>query len=305
MSAVNYFALVAISIFLEALPFLLLGSLLSSCIEVYVPQRVFDRFIPKGKTKQVLAGLCIGFIIPSCECGIVPVARRLIKKGMPISMAITYMLAAPVINPLVIISTLIAFQGSLSMVFMRVGVVSITALITAFIIEREKDVLRDGVIEHHKGCGCCHGHSSHEEHEDSSTKWTRLFAFLDHTVEEFIDMGKYLIIGSFIAAAFKTSMPREMMNFIAANNMVSIAFMMLFAVAISVCSEADAFVAASFVKFSKLAQLSFITLGPMVDVKLIAMWSGTFRRKIVLLLIWVPVIVQCIIYYGLSLIGGN
>jgi len=316
MSSINYFSVIAISIVLEALPFLLLGSILSSCIEVYVSQRVFDRLIPKGKVAQVFAGLFIGLIIPSCECGIVPVARRLIKKGMPVSMAITYMLAAPVINPLVLISTFIAFRGSFQMVFLRAGVVAVTALIASFIIEREKSVLLDSVVHnHHQGssCGCGHDHGhghSHDHnhnhhHGTTQSKLRRFYSFLDHAVEEFIDVGKYLIIGSFIAAFFKTGMPKEIMGFISENNIVAILFMMFFAVVISVCSEADAFVAASFIKFPKVSLLAFITIGPMVDVKLIAMWLGTFRKKVVILLILIPIIVQLILCYGLSLVGVN
>jgi len=119
---IQMLARIAVSIVLEAAPFLLLGSLLSAAIERYVDTERIGRRIPKGPLGRMAVGLLGGMLMPICECGSVPLARRLLGKGVPPLTAVTYMLAAPVINPVVLLSTYVAFGGNMKMVLSRAAV---------------------------------------------------------------------------------------------------------------------------------------------------------------------------------------
>ncbi len=306
--AEGVFALMVSAVFLEAAPFLLLGSFLSAISEVFLSPERLSRWIPKGQGLQILSGLSGGLMLPACECGIVPVARRFLLKGVPPRMALAYMLSAPIVNPLVLVSTYVAFQGSVSMVFgrllMAVGCAATTVLL---IRNRQEDILsvgRDPQEPRHLpmapaaassdtacGCGCVHS-SLHQR------KGVRVFR---HAGAEFIEMSKYLLFGAVASSLFKLYLPSDLLEWVGGSAHLSVALMMGLAIVLSVCSEADAFVAASFWSFNPTAQLAFIVIGPMVDLKLIAAYSSTFDRRTVLILTLVPII----LVYGLSAILGS
>ena len=105
------FAFAFLSVLFESVPFLLLGALISGLIEIFVPARLMTRLLPKNPVAAVALSGLLGAIFPMCECGVVPVIRRLMQKGLPVSCAITYLLAAPVLNPIVAVSTYAAFRG--------------------------------------------------------------------------------------------------------------------------------------------------------------------------------------------------
>ena len=295
------FATVVTAIFLEAAPFLLLGALVSALLEVYCPPDRIGNFVPKGRITGVLFGLVAGMLLPTCECGVVPIVRRLLLKNVPSHVAITYMLAAPVINPIVLVSTYVAFRGDIWMVLGRVGLVALTAVTVGLWLGRidRSLVLRQGesgnINQQHDDFGCDCG----VDHEGGSQP--RFIGALAHTAWEFLDMGKYLILGCFAAGLIKTFLPDTILAVFESNLFLAIGGMMLLAVIVSVCSEADSFVAASFWSFPKAAQLSFITIGPMVDLKLIMMYGGVFRRRAVLIIVIVPTLIT---YLASILLGG-
>lgn len=303
------FTSTVIAIFLEASPFLMLGSLLSAVFEIYVPADVLARTLPKGRVPGLLFGLFAGMLIPTCECGVVSIVRRLLRKGVPAQVAITYMLAAPVINPLVLASTYIAFRGDVWMVLARVALVAVCASAIGFGLSNIDPVLllREGKIfkgllnsdqpsgdEAHgqpaapvflemapaSACNCgCDGALHHG---------SRLTGVLIHTASEFLDMGKYLLLGACAVGLFNVLPPYEFLYMLMGSTQLAIVGMMILAVLLSVCSEADAFVAASFSSFPTVAQLSFVAIGPMVDLKLIIMYGAVFHRRVALLLVVVP-----------------
>ena len=285
------FVTVVTAIFLEAAPFLLLGALVSSLLEVYCPPDRLGNFVPKGRITGVLFGLGAGMLLPTCECGVVPIVRRLLMKRVPPHVAITYMLAAPVINPIVLVSTYVAFRGDIWMVLGRVGLVALTAVTVGLWLGRIEPflVLRQGeagnINQQHDDFGCDCG----VDHEGGSQP--RFIGVLAHAAWEFLDMGKYLILGCFAAGLIKTFLPDTILAVFESNLFLAVGGMMLLAVIVSVCSEADSFVAASFWSFPKAAQLSFITIGPMVDLKLVLMYAGVFRRQAVLILVIVPTLI--------------
>lgn len=315
-----FFSLV-LALFWEAAPFLLLGSVVGAVVECYLSREFLARHLPQGRVGMVFLGLGAGMILPTCECGVVPVVRRLLEKGVPPTTALTYMLAAPVINPVVLISTYVAFQGQLSMLLGRVVLVAITAGVVGFYFSRRSisDIVRPaglvpvarpaqlpaqppvqplGVMlpatpPHEQGCSCGCGH-------DHASGQKGIKHLLVRTAEEFMHMSLYLLAGALAAAASKAFLPVSVLTAVQDNLLLSVAALMALAVLLSVCSEADAFVAASFLGFPGAAQLAFIALGPMLDLKLLAMFGGTFRKRVVLVLAVLPTV----LVFVLSLVWG-
>ena len=283
------------AIFLEAAPFLLLGSILAAAVEVLTDEELFSRLLPKRRGLAVLVGLCAGLLLPTCECGIVPVVRKLLAKGVPPAAAIAYMFAAPVINPVVILSTYIAFQGDLSMVYGRLLIATVTALVLVWFLGEVAtgSILRSSVIktQHHH---CC----AHHDKPSGSGVFSKITAIASHATTEFLDMSRFLLFGAFVTALFKISAPVSLLEWFSGNIIFSILSMMVLAVVLSVCSEADAFVAASFSSFPQVSLLAFMGIGPMVDLKLIFMYAAVFRKRIVADFVLVPIF----IVFGLCLL---
>ncbi|ADU62029.1 MAG: permease [Pseudodesulfovibrio sp.] len=309
-------ATAATAIVLEAAPFLLLGSLIGSLIEVLVPERTLLRVIPRSGVGQVATGIFAGMLLPTCECGIVPVVRRLLLKNVPPRVAIPYMMAAPVVNPVVLGSTLFAFQGDLTVVGLRVLLVIIPAAALGFALgnagprsvlrQRPIDLKRFGeaeaelVASHdaHEwggGCGCDHG---------AQGAGGKARAVLFHTAAEFISMGRFLVFGAVVAAGFKAFLPPSVLGLFADNPLLAVGGLMLLAIALSICSEADAFVAASFASFPVSAKVAFMAIGPMVDLKLIPLFLTVFNRRVALALIVVPVVTVYVMAAVLAVGGG-
>lgn len=295
MSEFAFFASVATAIVLEAAPFLLLGSLVGAVLEVFVSEKTLLRFIPGNAAGQVAVGVLGGMLLPSCECGIVPIARRLLLKNVPPRTAIPYMMAAPVVNPVVIVSTLFAFQGDVTMVLWRLCLVAIPAVGLGLSLGdvSPRDVLRQRPVDlpkfdeamhaahdHGEGCSC----GCHDPHAGP------VRSILFHTGAEFLSMARFLVFGALVAAAFKVFLPPDILDAFTGTTWVAIVGLMLLAVLLSVCSEADAFVAASFVSFPTMAKVAFLALGPMVDLKLIPMFFNVFSKRIAVALIVVPVV---------------
>lgn len=305
------FCSMAVAVVLEATPFLLLGSFIGALFEVFVSDRLLERFIPQHGIMQVLAGICAGMVLPTCECGVVPIARRLLLRGVPVRMVLPYMLAAPVVNPVVLLSTYVAFQSDVSMVSLRVLFVVASACLVAWGLWKYslRSVLRFVPLEalpmaqskEHGQQGSCACAACTEGAVQSSP----FMQVVTHTALEFLSMGRFLVLGACLAAAFKVFMPMGAIQFFAKSPVFSIGGMMLFAVVSSVCSEADAFVAAGFSMLPRAAQLAFTAIGPMVDVKLLGMFLITFKRKIVFVLTAVPLVVVFVLSLAAHWLGGR
>ncbi len=281
------FASIATAIVLEAMPFLAFGSLLSALVEVLVSPDRIARAVPRSLLGRIAVGVGAGVILPTCECGVVPVARRLISKGVPAPTAIAYLLAAPIVNPIVLVSTYVAFRGDWGMTGARALVAAIVAGSAGFLVRNlsAAEVIREG------------GQTAHHHHASGS----RFLAVWSHAALDFLEMGKFLIFGACAAAALKTFLPPESFGILEASRLAAVSGMMVFAIALSICSEADAFVAASFVTLPAAAHLAFITIGPMVDIKLIGLFAATFRRRV----FWILILVPTLLVFVLSLLLGG
>lgn len=272
VAALRNFLIVTSSLLVEALPFIVLGAAVSALIEVFVPASVFARLarLPRG-LQQPVAGLG-GFAFPVCECGSVPVARRLVSKGMAPAAAITFMLAAPILNPVVLVATAVAYRGRdilWPMVLGRAGLGLVIAVVAGWVVGagRGRDILRSDTGELH-------------DHGDvPEARWAEYFG---HLAADFTMLARYLVIGAAIAGALQTFLPQQVLASVAETPVLGVAALMVLASLLSLCSESDAFVAASFVQFGMSAQLAFLVAGPMIDAKLVALYGGTFRRGFVL-----------------------
>ncbi|WP_421900689.1 permease [Maridesulfovibrio sp.] len=297
MQDLTIFAMAATSIVIEAAPFLLLGSIIGAVIEVLVSEETLLRFVPSSPVGQIAAGLFAGMLLPTCECGIVPVAKRLLLKNVPPRVAIPYMMSAPVVNPVVIGSTLFAFQGDVNIVVLRIVMVIVPAMVLGIVLgdASPRQVLKPqpidlkrfgeleekhGVHDHGHGCGCGCGASDENKFK----------AVLFHTGAEFMSMGRFLVFGAIVAAGFKTFLPPEILDIFSANGWLAVTGLMILAVLLSICSEADAFVAASFVSFPTAAKVAFMAIGPMVDLKLIPMFFAVFNKRVASALVVVPTV---------------
>jgi uncharacterized membrane protein YraQ (UPF0718 family) len=269
VAGLQNFLLIFNSLLLEAMPFILLGAIVSGLIEVFVPSRAFDRLTRLPRALQLPAAGVAGFAFPVCDCGSVPVARRLAKKGLTPAAAVTFMLAAPILNPIVIASTFIAYRGReflWPMVFGRIGLGLVTAIAVGWVVG---DKTKEQLLQAERP----------DEHGHADDHGSRRSALFGHITNDFLFMGRYLVLGAGVAAALQTFVPQSVLGSIADTPIVSLLAMMALAGMLSICSESDAFVAASFVQFGLAGQLAFLSFGPMVDMKLGFIYAGTFSAS--------------------------
>ncbi len=264
-----------ISILIESLPFVTLGVLISGFIQIFVTEEMIAKIMPKNPILAVIFASFIGILFPSCECGIVPIVSRLVSKGVPISAGIAFMLTAPIINPVVLFATYIAFGSDWKMPLYRaIGAIIVSIIVGSLIafFYKENPFKEQFHLHHHA-------------HEQSSF-WKKIWQTLEHAVEEFFSMGKYLIIGSLIAAAVQTYVKTATLVSIGQGHASSSVVMMALSFILSLCSEADAFIASSFrTTFSTGSLLAFLVFGPMVDMKNLMMMLATFKKRLVFMIV--------------------
>lgn len=270
-----------LSILLEGAPFLLAGALLSGILEEYLPPSLMTRLLPANPRLAIVASAFVGLAIPVCECGIVPVVRRLLRKGLPVSCGITYMLAAPIVNPLVILSTLPAFrgQGALEMTSLRLTLGIAVAVTAGLVCTRFApfSILRPGVL--------APGEGDHHPHHDAGTGICGRLANVAATAtRDFLDVSVYFVLGAAAAALFGTAVNQEIILPLSTNLPLSIASLMGLASVLSVCSTTDAFIAATLTSFPMAAKLAFLVFGPMLDFKLLFLYGAAFSKRFILLL---------------------
>ncbi len=307
LSPFTDFCYLFLSIILEGAPFILLGTLISGFIDAYLPAGLIDKWLPKNKPLAVLLSGLLGAIFPVCECAVVPVIRRLIRKGLPVSCAITYMLSAPIINPIVIISTMKAFSSSVGQFSIRQndaamaygpGFMTSSRLIIAFIITvgvglivlkfRSSSILKPGVLPRNlttpdsdEESEDSHDHVHDHSHDEGAPN--KLVLAMRTTMRDFMETAMYFTIGVAITAVFKAYVTEDLILLFNQNEPTGIGLMMVLAFVLSLCSTSDAFIAANF-PVPQSAKLAFLIFGPMMDVKLVFMYLSVFKSKFVIIL---------------------
>ena len=295
---VSSFTAVFLGIFIEAAPFLLLGTLASGIVEVFISRDDLARWLPREKGLAGVAGGLMGLFFPVCECGVVPFARRLMQKGVPPAVGITVLLAAPVINPIVIASTLAAF-GPGPIFWGRLGLTLGIAVITGLVFSLQSqtgDLLRASHTVHAVSLQAqLSAGATVEVVAARPGLGERIRQALVVAVDEFFEMGRFLVIGALLAALMQTIVRQAALVEIGQGPVLSVLAMTALAVLLSICSTVDAFIALAFTgTFASGGLLAFLVFGPMVDIKSILMFFTVFKPRTVAYLVIVPLLLTLI-----------
>jgi uncharacterized protein len=322
MNQLNNAFTLFLSLVVEAFPFLLLGVLLSGLLLLFVDERKLIAVLPRNPLLGAIVGSCIGFLFPVCECGNVPVARRLLTQGVPTPVAIGFLLAAPTINPIVIWSTWVAFRDQPEIVVLRVLFSLGIAIFIACIFSVQKDLrplLQPAVtrsIARSKSEGG--GKSSFKENDQTSpllqsgsfllgqaggplrmdatvlqeslaaTQPTkplreRIRLLVENTIQELRELGGVLVLGSAIAAVIQVAVPREVILSLGQGPVTSIVAMMILGGIVSICSTVDSFFALAFAStFTSGSLLAFLVFGPMIDLKALGLMLSVFKGRAII-----------------------
>ncbi|MET9056949.1 permease [Streptomyces antibioticus] len=261
--AVQAWRTVFLAVTVQATPFLLLGTALSGAINAFVPASLFGRLLPKRPALAVPVAGMAGVVLPGCECASVPVANSLIGRGVTPAAAFAFLLSAPAVNPVVLTATAIAFPGDPAMVLARLlaSLLAAAAMGWLWLWLGKEEWLRPA--------------RRHTGHRPGHSRWTEFREGFQH---DFLHAGGFLVVGAMAAATFNVAVPKSVLETFSGSPWLSVLFLAGLAIVLAVCSEADAFVAASLTGFSPVARLTFMVVGPMVDLKLIALQAGTFGR---------------------------
>jgi len=319
--------LVFTSILYEALPFIVLGVAIAGFLEEFVPQQIIaglfqSRAMSSGPAQlgAIALGAVLGLVFPMCECGIVPIMQRLLRKGVPVGVCISYMLAGPIINVVVISATYVAFSppkpqdylfpwtlsgdsdapnlgGPLTMTALRVGLGFVVACVTGLVVQWQyrrqgNRLFTPGVFAQSPVNG-----ESSERLTPRKGPWQRLGNVAETALHDFVDIMAFLVIGAGLAAIVRTSLEQtDFSQWVQTTPAIAILLLMGLAVAICLCSEADAFIAAALPRaWPPAAKVAFVLLGPMLDFKLLLMYTRVFRKRLILTIV-VAVVVQVFIY---------
>lgn len=308
-----------LSLLVEAIPFLLIGVAFSSLLMFFVDERKLIGILPKNALLGAIAGSLIGLMFPVCECGNVPVARRLLVQGAPTAVSVGFLLAAPTINPVVFWATWVAFRGQPEIVLMRVGFTLLIATTVAWVFSQQSDIgpfLQDAVARSRFRDQPSAGKSLGRQSSGQSpllqggtflqtaggalqldtpaaqrllanpaieqSLGSKLEMAIDNMLRELRELGAVLVLGSAIAATVQVAAPRELILSLGQGMVSSILAMMLLAAVVSICSTVDSFFALSFAAtFTSGSLLAFLIFGPMIDLKNIGLLLTVFKGRAV------------------------
>ena len=338
--SLNALAIVFVSIVLEAIPFMLVGSLVGGFIEAFISRERMATLLPRKGWLTVCIAAGAGLVFPVCECAVVPVVRRLTGKGLPFSAAIAYLLGGPIVNPIVAASTALAYAFDWRIVALRMNLGYGIAVAIGLIMGRLFTSV-EAILMYHKdngaalknnalSCGC-HHHTNGEacfetpqafpiitnqtgiitnceygcSHPVSDSWVDKIGTAFAHAMDDFLAVGHYLVIGAFIAALAQTYIDRSSFLSLTETPVLSVALMMALAVLLNLCSEADAFIAASFRGLMPIpAQMAFLLTGPMFDLKLLLMYQSVFTRRAIVVLASLILAAVLVIAVGLEMLNG-
>ena len=295
------------TIILEAIPFLLLGALISAIIEEFVSEERISKMIPKNRVLGSLVGIFLGLFIPACDCAVIPIAMRLKKKKVPTNVIVSFMLASPIISPVVLLSTFFAFGETEKMLLFgfempklfvyRTIFGVVVALVVGIILDIicKDAVLKEEIYEHHHHhhdhehihtCNHHHEGCSCSNHEKETGPIGRVKSIINIMYGDFMGIISYMAVGALLAATMQILLPISNIGGIVQNKYISTFIMMLLAFALSLCSTSDAFIARTFMNsLSKNSILAFILLGPMIDIKNTILLNKSFNKKFVIVLV--------------------
>lgn len=307
LETISNFSAVFLGIFIEAAPFLLLGTLASGMVEVFVDREDLARWLPRGALRGALAGSLLGMFFPVCECGVVPFARRLMQKGLPVPVGVAVLLAAPVMNPIVIASTLAAFGPGI-VFWGRLGLTLLIATTTGWIFSLQADsrnLLRDARDRGDLPAPVLDAEGAPVFVESTPPLGQRIRQVLVIAADEFFEMGRFLIFGALLAALMQTVMRQSDLFAVGQGPVLSVVALTALAVLLSICSTVDSFIALAFSgTFTSGAILAFLVYGPMVDIKSTLLFTRVFRPRVVVYLVLLPLMMTLIITIFMNIVGA-
>jgi uncharacterized membrane protein YraQ (UPF0718 family) len=339
-SPLNSLAIVFVSIILEAIPFMMIGSLVGGFIEAFVSRERMATLLPRKGWLTVCIAAAAGFVFPVCECAVVPVVRRLTGKGLPFSASIAYLLGGPIVNPIVAASTAMAYAFDWRIVILRLSlgysIAVAIGLLMGKLFTSAEAIKNNGALFKNNALSCdCHPTPLKPTHHETRSEKSQPFpiitnhdgnsmdcgcgcshpvsdgwvdkagAAFTHAMDDFLAVGHYLVIGAFIAALAQTYIDRSSFLSLTAAPVLSVMLMMALAILLNLCSEADAFIAASFRGLMPIpAQMAFLLTGPMFDLKLLLMYQNIFRRRAIVVLASLILAAVLVITVGLEMLNG-
>jgi len=297
----------------QAMPFIVLGAVIAGILEEFLPQDFITKLLPKAVVPAVMIGAVLGLLFPMCECGIVVVMRRLLRKGLPLSCCIAYMLAGPIINGVVIGSTWIAFQPhnlAPEMVGLRVGLGFAVAVVTGLVVHLQWRKHGNALLTPLAIPQSLTQADAPPAQNGSASPAPPQPALFDRVgnisataLHDFVDIMVFLILGSVLAALARSYITPEEIEALSRDQaFLAIPVMMLLALLMCLCSEADAFVAASFTKLHLSGKVAFLVFGPMLDIKLILMYTRVFKLRLIVTIIISVVILTLVLCVALHLV---
>lgn len=293
------FAVSFLSVLFEGIPFLLLGSLIAGLVDVFLSPERMTRILPKRPGAAICMGGLLGLVFPMCECGSVVVIRRFLKKGLPLSCATAYMLGAPIVSPIVALSTWQAFSQSIDpaplvMVSFRLGIGYMVAIAVGFVVHRIPfdRILQPSMLNattRRKGLQVAaspepSASTDLNELTRTASLPRRFLMAVRSATADFLDVAFFFIIGTAITSIFNTGIRQDVLIPFASSPLLSITSLMVLASLLALCSSTDAFVAWTFTAFSPAAKLAFLLFGPVFDLKLFWLYGLIFKRRFIVYL---------------------
>jgi uncharacterized membrane protein YraQ (UPF0718 family) len=278
------------------------GALLSSCIHEFVPDRWTERFIKRSGFLSIPAAIIAAFLFPVCDCASVPVAARFARKGFPVQSVVVFMLASPIINPVVIASTWYAFSDY-AIVGIRIALGIIIPVILGFFawfffLDSASIVIPE---THGQGTCACHECASHGHTHEKPSGLGRIVNVLTHTGLELVSVIPYVIIGAIVSSAIQTFISPELFTGKTGGLLLQSTIMMGAAFFLSICSTSDAFFARAFLSHVSLGPaIGFMTAGPMVDAKNVLMMSSYFKKRFI---IFIGIGVMVLVYASIFILS--
>jgi uncharacterized protein len=299
LEALSAFSTVFLGILIEAVPFLLLGTLASGIVDVFFGPGELSRWVPKNRYSGAVVGSLLGMAFPVCECGVVPLSRKMMQRGLPSSSGSAFVLGAPVLNPIVIASTLAAF-GWGPVFWGRMGLTLLVAVVSGVVISLSRggdNILRlDELHDPHPTL--IYGPANKIP---LAERWRQVLVV---SADEFFEMGRYLVIGALIASFMQVIVPQGLLLAVNRGPVLPVLAMVLLAVLLSICSTVDAFIALAFVGvFPTGAILAFLVFGPMVDIKSMLMFQRAFQHRKVVLLVALPLLLTIVLAASWNLLS--
>jgi uncharacterized membrane protein YraQ (UPF0718 family) len=296
----------SLSVVVEALPFVILGALVSVVIRLFATTQRVIRLLPKRPLLRRLSISLLGVFMPVCECGNMPVARGLVITGLSVAESTTFLLAAPVINPVTLLATSQAFRLDPSIVWVRMAGALLIANLVGGLIALYKDQMElvskgfyntvckvDAADDHH--------HDGHDHHHHHVSRWQEgIVMFRD----EVSLMLKMLCLGGVIAGLTQVFVPRDVLSGLGGHPVVSILAMIALAFIVSLCSNVDAFFALAYSNtFTAGSIVAFLIFGPMIDIKMLALMRTTYKAwllaAITLVVTLMSILIGLVVNYAL------